>query len=71
MSEVDVVVWLSCGYAAFLLLAAYGLDLMAKRTSRHTADWRSGSFTYHEDHDAWVARRTSGCGRSHSTRSTG
>jgi hypothetical protein len=54
MSEVDVVVWLTCGYAAFLLLAAYGLDLMAKRTSRHTADWRSGSFTYHEDHDAWV-----------------
>ena len=41
-------------YAVFLLLAAYGLDLMAKRTSRHTAGWRSGSFTYHEDHDAWV-----------------
>jgi hypothetical protein len=54
MSEVDVVVWLTCGYAVFLLLTAYGLDLMAKRTSRHTADWRSGSFTYHEDHDAWV-----------------
>jgi hypothetical protein len=54
MSEVGVVVWLTCGYAVFLLLTAYGLDLMAKRTSRHTADWRSGSFTYHEDHDAWV-----------------
>lgn len=54
MSEVDVTVWLTCGYAAFLLLAAYGLDLMAERTSRRSADWRSGSFTYHEDHDAWV-----------------
>lgn len=54
MSRVDVAVWLTCGYAGFLLLAAYGLDLMAKRTSRRTSDWRSGSFTYHEDHDAWV-----------------
>ncbi|MGB3829719.1 MAG: hypothetical protein WA962_13175 [Ornithinimicrobium sp.] len=54
MSSVSVMVWLAGGYAGFLLLLAYGLDLMARRTSRHTADWRTGSFTYHEDHDAWV-----------------
>lgn len=54
MTQVDVVVWLTCGYATFLLLAAYGLDLMARRASRHTSDWVSGSFTYHQDHDAWM-----------------
>lgn len=54
MSGIGVMVWLAGGYAVFLLLVAYGLDLMAKRTARHTTDWRTGSFTYHEDHDAWV-----------------
>lgn len=54
VSEVGIAVWLTCGYTAFLLLAAYGLDLMARRASRRAADWRTGSFTYHEDHDAWV-----------------
>lgn len=54
MSAIGVMVWMASGYAVFLLLVAYGLDLMARRAARHTADWRSGSFTYHEDHDAWV-----------------
>ncbi len=47
-------VWLGVGYAVFLLLVAYGLDLAARRTAVRSRDWRSGTFTYHEDHDAWV-----------------
>ncbi len=54
MSEVDVMVWLAAGYGGFLLLAAYGLDLMARRASAHSAKWHSGAFTYHADHDAWI-----------------
>jgi hypothetical protein len=54
VSDVDIQVWLGCAYAGFLVLVAYALDLVAKRTSRRSADWQSGSFTYHEDHDAWV-----------------
>lgn len=54
MSQVGVLVWATCGYAAFLLLAAYGLDVMAERAARHTTRWSTGSFTYHEDHDAWM-----------------
>lgn len=47
-------VWLGVGYAAFLLLVAYGLDLAARRTAARSKGWRSGAFAYHEDHDAWV-----------------
>ena len=54
MNDVSVEVWLACGYAAFLILAAYGVDLMASRASRRTNHWRTGAFQYHADHDAWV-----------------
>ena len=54
MNDVSVDVWLACGYAAFLVLAAYGVDLMASRASRRTNHWRTGAFQYHADHDAWV-----------------
>lgn len=54
MKEVDVGVWLTSGYAIFLLLGAYGVDLMARRTALRTDDRQTGSFTYHQDHDAWV-----------------
>jgi hypothetical protein len=54
MGDVSVPVWLGCGYAAFLVMVAHGLDLMAKRASYKAARWQSGSFRYHEDHDAWV-----------------
>lgn len=47
-------VWLAAVYAPFLLLVAFGLDLAARRTASRSGAWRSGSFTYHEDHDAWV-----------------
>lgn len=52
--ELSVVSWLAIGYAALLLLVAYGIDLMAKRSARKVEQMRSGGFVYHEDHDAWV-----------------
>lgn len=47
-------VWLAGAYGVFLLAVAFGLDLAARRTASRSAGWRSGAFTYHEDHDAWV-----------------
>ncbi|MEO7058987.1 MAG: hypothetical protein ABI083_04665 [Lapillicoccus sp.] len=41
-------------YAVFLLGVAYGFDRLARRTSVRAARWRTGSFTYHRDHDAWL-----------------
>lgn len=46
-------VWLISGYALLLLVFAWGFDAMAKRTSERAAQWRTGKFVYHEDHDAW------------------
>ena len=46
-------VWLISGYALLLLVFAWGFDTMAKRTSERAAQWRTGKFVYHEDHDAW------------------
>jgi hypothetical protein len=54
VGDIGVSVWLGCGYAAFLVIVAYGLDRMAKRASYHAIRWQSGTFRYHEDHDAWV-----------------
>ncbi|MGB5794486.1 MAG: hypothetical protein WBH51_01690 [Mycolicibacter algericus] len=46
-------VWLMSGYALLLLVFAWGFDAMARRTSDRAAQWRTGRFTYHDDHDAW------------------
>lgn len=53
-SSIGAEVWLAVGYGGFLLLAAFALDLSARRTAAKSARWRSGAFTYHADHDAWV-----------------
>ena len=47
-------VLLVCGYSAFLLAVAYGSDLMARRVAVRAQRWRTGSFRYHADHDAWT-----------------
>lgn len=47
-------VWLAGAYGAFLLAVAFALDLVARRTASRSTGRRSGAFTYHEDHDAWV-----------------
>jgi hypothetical protein len=48
-----VATWLVAGYAVFLVAAAWGFDIMAKRVSRRAQGWRTGRFVYHPDHDAW------------------
>jgi hypothetical protein len=53
-ATVDVTVWLAAGYGVFLLLAAFAIDAMARRTAARTRGWHSGGFTYHADHDAWI-----------------
>ncbi len=53
MSAPQASTWLFAGYAVALLGAAWCFDLMARRTSSRAARWQAGSFTYHEDHDAW------------------
>jgi hypothetical protein len=45
---------LVCGYSAVLLAVAYGFDVMARRVSLRAQAWRTGSFRYHRDHDAWT-----------------
>jgi hypothetical protein len=47
-------VLLVCGYAAVLIAVGYGFDAMARRVAVKAQRWRTGSFRYHEDHDAWT-----------------
>lgn len=54
MSAVSVSVWLVAGYAGFLVGTAYVFDVSARRVARRSQAWRTGTFRYHEDHDAWV-----------------
>ena len=54
MSTPSFTVLLVVAYAGFLLAVAYGFDRLAQRTSRRSARWRTGSFSYHADHDAWL-----------------
>ena len=54
MSGVDVSVWLTAVYAVFLILVAHGFDRLAQVTAHRSDRWRTGGFTYQEDHDAWV-----------------
>lgn len=46
--------WLVAGYALALLATAWCLDATARRVSGRAAQWRSGQFRYHAEHDAWV-----------------
>ena len=54
MTGVDSAIWLTAGYAVFLILVAHGFDRLARVAARRSDRWRGGDFTYHEDHDAWV-----------------
>lgn len=54
MTSPDGSAWLVAGYSGFLVLVAYSFDLLARRVAKRSATWRTGSFTYHPDHDAWV-----------------
>lgn len=47
-------VWLVASYSLLLLVIAWGFDYMARQTARRSSTWRTGKFTYHENHDAWL-----------------
>lgn len=53
MTMPGVWVWLISGYALLLLVFAWCFDAMARRTAARAAQWRTGKFVYHDDHDAW------------------
>ena len=53
-AAVSTNVLLVSGYSVFLLAVAYGFDVMARRVAVRARRWRTGSFRYHPDHDAWM-----------------
>lgn len=44
---------LAAGYGIFLLIVAWGFDLLSQNTANRTANMNSGTFRYLEEHDAW------------------
>ena len=54
MTEIEIAAWLGAGYGVVLLLAAYGIDLLARRANTRIQEDRAGGFVYHENHDAWL-----------------
>jgi hypothetical protein len=53
MSEIHAETLLAAGYAVFLLLAALGLDGLARHTLRRSERYRTSGFTFHDHLDAW------------------
>lgn len=45
---------LALGYALFLILAALGLDALARHSHRRSEHYRTVGFRYHENLDLWV-----------------
>ncbi|MDI2099532.1 hypothetical protein [Ruicaihuangia caeni] len=45
---------LAAGYGMALLLAGYGIDLLARRATAALEGRGRGGFVYHADHDAWL-----------------
>jgi hypothetical protein len=54
MMGIDIMAWLASAYGVVLLLVAYGIDLLAKRSHKSFQEQRSGGFVYHKSHDAWL-----------------
>lgn len=44
----------AAGYSAFLLVAALGIDLLARHSHRRTTRYRTAGFEYRRGLDAWV-----------------
>ncbi|WP_082949249.1 hypothetical protein [Mycolicibacterium celeriflavum] len=53
IAGIGIASWLTIGYAATLVLVAYGIDTFARRAAAKMEQHRTGAFVYHEDHDAW------------------
>lgn len=54
MIEVETMTWVAIGYGLLLLVFAYGIDHIARRTQTLHEKQETPGFTYHEDHDAWL-----------------
>jgi hypothetical protein len=54
IASLAIETWLTIGYAALLVVIAYGIDLFARRAATKVEQHRTGAFVYHEDHDAWL-----------------
>lgn len=54
IAQVSTPAWLACAYALALLVAAYGIDALARRASRASRASATSGFVFHEDHDAWL-----------------
>lgn len=54
IAGIGIAAWLAIGYAAMLVVIAYGIDTFARRAAAKVEQQRSGAFVYHEDHDAWL-----------------
>jgi len=54
IAGVGIAEGLAMAYAVVLLLVAYGIDTLARRSAAKVESDRAGGFVYHEDHDAWL-----------------
>jgi len=45
---------LAAAYAAFLILAALGLDLLARHSHGRSVLYRNGGFSFRPEHDLWI-----------------
>jgi hypothetical protein len=50
---VDIEVFLTSAYAVFLLLVAFGLELIARYSHHRSKQMRTAGFRYHRNHDVW------------------
>lgn len=50
---IDIEVFLAIAYAIFLLLVAFGLELLARHSHHRSKQMRIAGFRYHRQHDVW------------------
>jgi hypothetical protein len=50
---IDIEVFLAGAYAVFLLLVAFGLELVARYSHHRSQQMRFAGFRYHRHHDVW------------------
>lgn len=53
LQALDTEVLLAGGYAAFLMLFAFSLELVARYSHRRSEQLRVAGFRYHRQHDIW------------------
>jgi hypothetical protein len=53
LQTVDIEVLLACLYALFLLVCAFGLELLARHSHHRSKQISVAGFKYHRQHDMW------------------